>query len=272
MLNRLLKLETKLNNEKHWAYKNLHFFLDRLNARLPLRVNGKFFWIPIIYGMGLYHLLKTEFFLAPLIRKLYNLSDGAFIDVDANIGQTLLRFKSLGTSEKYVGFEPNAGAFFYLSELIKVNRFQNCLIFPFPLSAHSGVQELFKRHRVDTSSTLVQNYKSFANDGNQTLMFTLCGDQLVHELGNLKINLIKIDVEGSELEVICGFKTTLRQHRPFVICEILPVYHLKSDNLRMRKERQDLLLKFLKTLGYQFFVLEIISICKLLKKLRYIPI
>ena len=67
MLNRLLKLETKLNNEKHWAYKNLHFFLDRLNAQLPLRVNGKFFWIPIIYGMGLYHLLKTEFFLAPLI-------------------------------------------------------------------------------------------------------------------------------------------------------------------------------------------------------------
>ncbi len=63
MLNRLLKLETKLNNEHHWAYKSLHFFLDRLNYQC---------W--------------------------------------RQYGQELLHFKSPGLPEKYIGFEPNAGA------------------------------------------------------------------------------------------------------------------------------------------------------------------
>ncbi len=166
MLNRLLKLEVHLNNEKNLVYKFIHFFLDRLNFSIPYRMYGLNFILPIIYGMGFYNLLHTESWLTNVIQKLYTLKEGTFLDVGANLGQTLIRFKSLKLSRNYFGFEPNNGSYLYISELIRKNNFENCEVFPVALSDENRVANFYKRHRTDVSSTLIKGNKVFTNQSN----------------------------------------------------------------------------------------------------------
>ncbi len=253
MLKGLLRLEVRLNNERSTFYRFLHFFLDRINITIPFWIFGRHYLIPIIYGMGFYNLLPTEKWLVKILKILFQLKQGAFLDVGANLGQTLLRFKTLKLDLPYVGFEPNNGAFFYLSELIRKNKFQNCTVLPVALSGQNGITHFFRRHRTDVSSTLVKTYKSFANNETRISIPAFTGDQVVKDLALKALAVIKIDVEGAELEVVRGFKNTLMQERPFVICEILPVYHLNSANLRIRKERQDELLKELRNFNYRVY-------------------
>ena len=46
-------------------------------------------------------------------------------------------------------------------------------------------------------------------------------DQFVARMGLARVDVIKIDTEGTESAVLAGAETTLRVQRPFVICEVL---------------------------------------------------
>ncbi|MEM0500508.1 MAG: FkbM family methyltransferase, partial [Candidatus Korarchaeota archaeon] len=46
-------------------------------------------------------------------------------------------------------------------------------------------------------------------------------DEVIDQLKVKKVNLIKIDVEGAELEVLEGLARTLEKYRPTVIVEVL---------------------------------------------------
>ena len=253
MFNRILKLEERQNNEKAVSYKIVHFFLDRLNFTLPYRLNGLNVRIPLIYGMGYYHFLPTESWLDPVLGRLFKLKHGAMLDVGANLGQTLLRFKSLKNNAAYFGFEPNSGAYFYLSELLRVNRFEHCAVFPLALSDKTGIATFYRRHRADVSSTLIRGAKLFTTEENTIQVPAFKGDDVVAEKQIDSIAVLKIDVEGAELEVLRGFRQTLRTQQPFVVCEILPVYHLNSENLRQRKKRQETVLAEIKALRYTVY-------------------
>jgi hypothetical protein len=80
------------------------------------------------------------------------------------------------------------------------------------------------------------------------------GDSLL--TGIDRIALLKIDVEGGELEVVAGLVETLRRSSPIVFCEILPVFDESTDNGRFRKQRQDRLLATLRALGYAVFRMQ----------------
>ena len=256
MLQKFLKLETKFNNEKTAIYKTVHFFLDRVNFVIPFRHQGFSYILPFIYGMGFYHLLKTEAWLKPLMAGIFEIKEGSFIDVGANLGQTLLRFKSLRNNQAYFGFEPNNGSYLYLAELIRINKFESCEIYPLALSDKCGINRFYRRHRADVSSTLIKEYKTFANPDNKINVNTIKGDDVVNQYGINYLSLIKIDVEGGELEVLDGFEKTLQNLRPMVICEILPVYHLESENLRTRQNRQQKLISKLKERNYCIYRIQ----------------
>ena len=226
VLNRILKIEEQQNNEKSFAYAIAHLFLDRVNIKLPFRINGMNVWIPLIYGMGFYHFLPTESWFGSVLERLFRLKQGALLDVGANLGQSLLRFKSLKIKDPYFGFEPNNGAYFYLSELLRINHFENSTIFPLALSDKSGVTTLYRRHRTDVSSTLIRGAKAFTSSENTIQVASFKGDEVVAEKEIDSIAVIKVDVEGAELDVLRGFTHTLQTQQPFVMCEILPVYHL----------------------------------------------
>jgi hypothetical protein len=75
-------------------------------------------------------------------------------------------------------------------------------------------------------------------------------DDLYGPLGIRNIAIVKIDVEGFELEVIKGAMQFLRAERPFIVCEILPVYDETSERGKVRIPRQNELLSLLEELDY----------------------
>ncbi|MTI29920.1 FkbM family methyltransferase [Cytophagales bacterium RKSG123] len=66
----------------------------------------------------------------------------------------------------------------------------------------------------------------------------------------MKIGIIKIDVEGAEMEVIEGLRQEIESHRPFILIEILPVY---NKNNKPRLNRQNRIQKILFECGYSIF-------------------
>ena len=73
--------------------------------------------------------------------------------------------------------------------------------------------------------------------------------QVASKVGD-KARIIKIDVEGAELEVLKGLKDQIDADRPFVMIEILPVYNRKNQQ---RLERQNEIQKLLSQWDYSIF-------------------
>ena len=69
-----------------------------------IKIGGTRFKIPVIQEMGLGNFTVTEPWMMDLIQDLYKKKTGAFIDIGANIGQTLLKLKSVAPDVDYVGF------------------------------------------------------------------------------------------------------------------------------------------------------------------------
>jgi hypothetical protein len=69
------------------------------------------------------------------------------------------------------------------------------------------------------------------------------GDEIIESLGITSIAVIKIDVEGAELEVMRGLRATLARYRPFVVFEVLHHYvvvtneELDKETINFRESR-----------------------------------
>jgi hypothetical protein len=74
------------------------------------------------------------------------------------------------------------------------------------------------------------------------------GDELFG--ASTDVSVVKIDVEGAELDVLRGMRGTLARTRPAVICEILPVYEAGSERGQFRLGRQLAIEKMMRELGY----------------------
>lgn len=76
------------------------------------------------------------------------------------------------------------------------------------------------------------------------------GDEALAAVGDEPIGIVKIDVEGGELEVLRGLQGTLARHRPLVVCEILPTYDENTEGGSMRRARVDASVGLMQGLGY----------------------
>jgi hypothetical protein len=76
------------------------------------------------------------------------------------------------------------------------------------------------------------------------------GDEVLDVLKVSNPGIVKIDVEGAELEVLSGLRHTLEKSHPFIICELLPVYEEETVIGKLRRQRLDQVLSLLETLRY----------------------
>jgi hypothetical protein len=67
------------------------------------------------------------------------------------------------------------------------------------------------------------------------------------------VSIIKIDVEGAELEVVKGLADTLMRYRPAIVCEVLPTYSGADGRRAFRQPRIEALLGILRSLDYDVF-------------------
>lgn len=203
-----------------------------------VRVNKSRVTVPIIRGVGIENIFPSEEWMTVLMQKLSQSKKGAFIDIGVNLGQTLIKYKSLAISEPYYGFEPNPNCCTYVHELIRKNRYGNVHIFPVGVSDNTGVTLLHINNDADSSGSMIENFRapSYYSDSIQVL--TVNGDELLQKIRLESVSIIKIDVEGAELEVLKGLARTISRYKPYIICEILPVYDENAESGKFRARRQ----------------------------------
>jgi FkbM family methyltransferase len=141
-----------------------------------------------------------------------------FLDVGANVGKYTLRAAILvGESGKVIAVEPNKGNFRVLVKNIELNKLQNCIPFNIAASSTDGEVTLFLGPN-SAEHSIVQDF----GRGSYRIRARAL-DKVLNETGIEKVDIIKIDVEGAELEVLEGLNMTLKKENPLIVIEIHPL-------------------------------------------------
>lgn len=154
--------------------------------------------------------------------------DSVFIDVGSNVGAYLYMAQKKADKKNTYGFEPIPELY---NKLLRA--FSGTPVFNLALSNESGVKELkipdVNGVTLAPRGTLNTNYKEPGETGFITFKVkTQTLDEFVSEHKLNKIDLIKIDVEGHELNVLEGAAKTIHQFTPNMIIEIEQRHHDKD--------------------------------------------
>lgn len=224
--------------------------LKYLNLVCKINLNNRKFKIPIIGEIGYSNLHLSEPWMSEVLKIIIPIKNNLFIDIGTNIGQTLLKLKSVAYDINYIGFEPNPSCVFYMEKLIELNQFKNVDLYPVGISTEVTVASLnkYSNSNFDSSATIIEGFRPNQKVVKKINIPLFNFNSLNLEKTNCSI--LKIDVEGAELEVIKSFKEKINLDKPIILMEILPVYSL--DN-KFRLDRQNQIINILKELGYKFY-------------------
>jgi FkbM family methyltransferase len=185
---------------------------------------------------------------------------GAFVDVGANLGQTLFKILSIDKTREYVGFEPQISCCFLVQRFIVENGLKSHTILPLGLSNRNAIVKLhFREGAYDSTASTVENFRPESFYSGHCYVSVRKGDEVVSELKLPQISTIKIDVEGGELEVLQGLSNTIRGQQPIIVFEVLNSYlvlseeKLDEDLIQFRRERIDGMENALRSAGYDIY-------------------
>ena len=224
--------------------------LKRINFSLRKSLNGKSFRIPMVAGLGGAMRRHHEPWMLQNLVQIAGQAEGAFVDVGVNLGQTLLAVKSIGEDWDYVGFEPNPCCLFYTMNLIQLNQLEKCVIYPFGIAGSTGTVDLRLKSLTGGEGSIVPGFRPEEEYRRRIKVPVMGRQDLPEELLDKHIGVLKVDVEGGELEVFEAMRTLIEKNMPLIISELLPVYDAATERGSFRKDRQDALISMLATLGY----------------------
>ena len=169
---------------------------------------------------------KTFYEIRMLEAVAANFPQGTVLDVGANIGNHTLYLAKFTSARVIHAFEPMPKSFYHLKSNVLLNRCDNVVLHNFALSDKAGSA------RMEFPDPINQGMAKISNRGTEVQLLKL--DDLNFE----EVSLIKIDVEGHEMNVLRGGFETLQRCRPHVYVEI------QDENSLAMVE------KFMRELGY----------------------
>jgi FkbM family methyltransferase len=179
-----------------------------------------------------------------------------FFDIGSNTGSFIF-LPLLNSTIHCYAFEPNPKAYEALSENIKLNGLEDN-VYPKNIGVWNEAKELELKIPVDTTDS---GLATFGNDptrfmydnksGEYTTHSVQCKtiDELFVELGLESLDVIKIDTEGSELNILKGGEKTIREFKPAILLEF------DNKNTTQFGYMRDDIVELLKTYGYTNFTL-----------------
>jgi FkbM family methyltransferase len=187
---------------------------------------------------------NSEPWMLSLLKKLLSIyHEGVFIDVGVNLGQTLVKVKSICPQMHYIGIEPSPFCVLYTRRLIEMNNYDQCDIIPAALFNEATILHLlsYSSSVSDSSASVVRDFRGLDSVSSSSCVATVTGEHLQSYLGNKLVSIVKIDVEGAELECLLSLERLIAEQRPVILTEILPAYNITNSP---RVERQSLVEQF----------------------------
>jgi FkbM family methyltransferase len=175
--------------------------------------------------------------LGDFLRKTLQPGD-TFVDVGANVGVfSLIALERVGEKGLVHAFEVDPRALRCLTRTQQANGLGNLIVHNTALGATAGLMSIVQ------SAELGDTYMTQPSDG--ALRFPLEPlDAWLDHFRERGLRLVKVDVEGAELEVLSGAERVLRTCRPIVVCEAV-----ESHQARFGRSVADLI-AFMTGLGY----------------------
>lgn len=170
-------------------------------------------------------------------------ASGTIFDIGANTGLFALVAASVNPEVSVHAFEAVPRTFERLVANVGLNPGLDVTAHPDAVARQSGTARLFVPHTgLPLDASLLAGYR---DDVDVVEVTAVSVDDFVSVNRIERVALMKIDVEGTEDDVIAGALRTINRDRPTLICELLPA--------RPPAERVPPLLR---PLGYRFFHLR----------------
>lgn len=166
------------------------------------------------------------------------------IEAGANLGsETILLSKLVGEGKVY-GFEPNPYTFERLSINVTINDLKNVKVYDIAIGEKNG----------DISFNIYP--KGFCNPGMSskymetplTTKITVQQktlDTFVQEQGITKLDFLKMDIQGAEMDLLNGASATISKYKPTIFLEALALFN----------DTKALYVKF-RAYGYNVYIIE----------------
>ena len=167
------------------------------------------------------------------------------IDIGSNIGYyACLESKLVGTFGQVIAIEPSPKNFEFLKKNLKLQPIHNYQSFNFACGDSNGVTDFFVSDRSNWSRVVNNDEQRAVGDKTEIIKVKLTTlDAFVQEQKFEKIDLIRMDVEGYEIDVYSGMKETIKKFNPMIQIEI--------HNIFLGSEKTVNLLKNFRNDGYE---------------------
>lgn len=143
------------------------------------------------------------------------------LDIGAHHGlYTLLASKKVGSKGRVLAFEPSARERRRLEKHLRMNRCENVSALPYALGRERGEASLYV---TDGPQDFCNSLRlpDVSDAVQETRVEVRRLDHMLDELGMPRIDFVKLDVEGGELEVLTGAERLLeRRPRPVLLVEV----------------------------------------------------
>lgn len=158
-----------------------------------------------------YHKIKKEIWGEGIYYFESNNPSPFIIDIGSHIGISVLYFKDLFLNSQILAFEPNPISFEFLKENVYGNALTDVTLINEGVSSNSTEKTLY----IDNSGSQWNSNSSFLknswNGKENTKGITVKSTRLDKYLEGINcIDMLKIDTEGSELEILVSHKKILR--------------------------------------------------------------
>lgn len=157
-----------------------------------------------------------------VMRKLLK-HDDVFVDIGANIGIFSLVAAKLARAGRVYAFEPVHDLFDKLTMNVAANDFSNVRCYRVALMDTEGIGIIHRPLSRFLDGSMNDGLASFFSEWDATeseMVSMACLDNVVRREGISRIDMAKIDVEGSELKVLKGSLESLRLMKPKLLLEI----------------------------------------------------
>lgn len=201
-------------------------------------------------------IVKTGFPEKSTIKMLEKIIEKNYVvfDIGANLGWYTTFFSD--RVKECHSFEPSQEIFKRLVKNCNLNSVKNCILNNYAIGNYNGDTNFYEFQDLYHGLSSLSDFNREDSICKQTKIMTI--DSYAKKENIYKIDLIKIDVEGSELNVLKGSKNLLSgENKPYLIIE------LNETTSREFGYKPYDIICYLEKYGYTFYIVENMQLTKL---------